>query len=162
MYTKALEESKFFMYTHIEVFLHSFVENHTVLGSIAIYFGKADGKRTEPYPAISAFYCVAFYCVEMSILGGELGIVISTFIRWRNIKSEMMKLDSCKKTAVWNGFIKFILKNIEKANYVSLTENIEVHMKDEHEVNCFLNDDIEEEKWTAQREEVEHLNPLLR
>ena len=32
-------------------------------------------------------------------------------------------------------------------------ENIEVSTKDEHEVNCFLNDDIEEEKWTAQREE---------
>ena len=52
--------------------IHLLRNHYAFLGSIAIYFGKADGKRTEPYPAISAFYCVSFYCVEMSILGGEL------------------------------------------------------------------------------------------
>ena len=79
----SLEESKFHVHPYRMKFfcIHLLRNHYAVLGSIAIYFGKADGKRTEPYPAISAFYCVAFYCVEMSILGGELRVVISTIIR---------------------------------------------------------------------------------
>ena len=43
-----------------------------------IFFWLSRVKRTRATPLNSAFYFV-FYCVEMSILGGELRVVISTF-----------------------------------------------------------------------------------
>ena len=75
----------------------------------------------------------------------------------------MMKLDSCKKKQLYEcSFIKFTLKNIQKP----ITWVWQGKYRNPWQTNMkwiiFMNDDIEKEKWTLQREEEKHLNPPVK
>ena len=65
----------------------------------------------------------------------------------------MMKLDSCKKKQLYEcSFIKFTLKYIQKPITWVWGKILKYPRKDEHEMNCFMNDEIEQEKNQSQPE----------